>query len=264
MWVAGPAAADVLAVSVDGRWRCAGPRPHIVDVVEKTESTLPWPFAMAAAFSFDRHRVALATRMEIGIFDVATHDVIATLGRHTDEEGDTYTSVALNQDGTLVATGSRGGGRAHVWDVASGRPIRQIDGTFVTLSADGRFVASSTIDGGLIVHAIDGGALRLSGEHALRHLFDRANSAVLAVTAFKAVEYSLPVGSVAAEYPRDPELIGFSADGRHVLGSGNRLLKWPDRSPEAVIARARKAVYRTLTDEERDRFGLRRPPRALE
>jgi hypothetical protein len=71
-------------------------------------------------------------------------------------------------------------------------------------------------------------------------------------------EYSLPDGSLAAQYPAELEAIGFSADGRHVLGrTAAGILRWPDRSSDAVIARARKAVYRPLTDVERADYNLR-------
>jgi WD40 repeat protein len=265
VWVDGPAAGEALAVSVDRQIRCVGPIPRIVDVVKKTEQALPWSFAIAAGFSADGRRVALVSRTDVGVFDIATNELVATLGHHTDEEGDTYTSVALNRDGSIVATGSLGGGRSHAWDVASGRQIRTIGGKWVGMSSDGALIASSIKGGGLSVHLNHGSIVTISEHSAQRFLFDPANSAVLAVARQGAtLEFSLPDGSWVAEYPDNLDLIGFSADGRHVLGSiGDRIVRWPDRSPDAVIARARKAVYRTLTDAERDRFELRRPRRAL-
>ena len=199
--------------------------------------------------------------MEIGVFDTASNQLITTIGRHTDEEGDTYSSVALNHDGTVLASGSIGGGRSHTWDVASGRSLQHIGAIWVGLSRDGSRIAASTTYA-LSVHLDADTILQLGKQPASSFGFDLGNTALLAVRG-SAVEYSLPDGSLAAEYPAELDAIGFSADGHHVLGRiGGVILRWPDRSGEAVIARARKAVYRSLTQAERDNYELRRPSRA--
>jgi WD40 repeat protein len=263
LWVRGPKAGDdLLALGADGRVRCVGRTPRLIDEGSNTEQPLPWGFAVAAGFSGDGRRLALASRLEIAVIDTATNQLIARMGRHTDEEGDTYSSVALNHDGTVLASGSLGGGRSYTWDVASGRPLRHLNGKSVGISSDGSLLAVSNTSE-LNVHLEDGTILKVGTQPASSFGFAATNSALLAVHG-TAVEYSLPDASLAAEYPAELDAIGFSADGRHVLGrAGDHIVRWPDRSDEAVIARARKAVYRSLTEAERDDYELRRIPRAM-
>ena len=86
------------------------------------------------------------------------------------------------------------------------------------------------------------------------------NASLLAVTDGEVTEYLLPSGVVAARYPKELVAVGFSRDGRSVIGQiGDDVLRWPDRSAPAVMARARRAVYRSLTEAERVRFEMHRP-----
>ncbi|HEU0079816.1 MAG TPA: hypothetical protein VFQ76_19375, partial [Longimicrobiaceae bacterium] len=94
-----------------------------------------------------------------------------------------------------------------------------------------------------------------------RFAFDGANTAMLAIQHGGAVEYTLPHGYEAAHYSSNVEVIGFSADGRHVFTRTDaQVYRSPDRSPDAVIARARAAVHRTLTRAEREQLELRTRP----
>ena len=91
VWVRGPHAGnDLLALSPDHRLTCVGSPPRLLDVGSNTEQALPWGFAVAAGFSGDGRRLAVASRLEIGVIDTATCQLITTIGRHTDEEGSTY------------------------------------------------------------------------------------------------------------------------------------------------------------------------------
>jgi hypothetical protein len=104
---------------------------------------------------------------------------------------------------------------------------------------------------------VDGGLTRISEVVAQHFTFDRQGAGLIAVGHKTAIEYSLGGGHLAAEYPEQLVAVGFTQNGRHVMGRiGDQLLRWPDRTSEAVIARARRSVYRTLTEEERSRFAL--------
>jgi WD40 repeat protein len=266
-WIRGATAGnDLLALSPDGRLKCVNSPLRLVDVRSNTEHKLRSDFAVAAAFSGDGRRLAVAGRTDIGFFDTVTHQPIFSICADVDEEGDTYSSVALNRDGSVMASGSVGGGLSGVYEVASKRYGRNINGRWVGISSDGSLVASSTA-AELVVHFEDGTvaevptkseSISILGAHSAAYFgFDETNTALLAVGATVA-EYSLPDGSLAAQYPAELEAIGFSADGRHVLGrTAAGILRWPDRSSDAVIARARKAVYRPLTDVERADYNLR-------
>jgi len=164
----------------------------------------------------------------------------------------------LNHDGTLLASGSVGGGRAFVWDVASRQTTWKMRARWVGLSRDGAWIAYA--HGGLVVGPVGGTQVSLDTRVATVFAFDPENATLLAVTDGEVTEYLLPSGVVAARYPKELVAVGFSRDGRSVIGQiGDDVLRWPDRSAPAVMARARRAVYRSLTEAERVRFEMHRP-----
>ncbi|MBV9879782.1 MAG: hypothetical protein JO180_04760, partial [Gemmatirosa sp.] len=262
-WVRG-FGSSAIALSPDGRTACiGGSEPCLGDLETNVKTPLRWGFVLAAGFSGDGRRLALASRLELAVLDVATGAVIATLGRHSDEEGDTYTSVALDADGGRLVSGSLGGGRSHVWDVATGTRLWNSRGRQVAMTPDGSLVAAS-LHGRTAVRVANSRPtdppltmLDVDGEHLA---IDPAGTRVVVFGLHETVECSLPDGTVAGRYPPHLIKLGFSPDGRHVFGhQGLEFLRWPDRDPDAVIARARRAVYRTLTPDEAARFGLRPP-----
>jgi len=259
-WIRGPSAGnDVLALSPDGRCRCLGPMPRVVEEGSPAERSLPSGFAVAAGFSGDGRLLALASRLEISIVALSTNKIVATVGSHGDEEGDTYSSVALNRDGMQLITGSLGGGRSHLWDVATGRRLRPLGGRWVGMSPDGSHFAVAT-SSSLEVHLPDGTELEIGigKQPASSFGFDPHNASLLAVRS-DLTEFSLPDGHDAVHYASEFDALAFSPDGSYLLGrTPGGIVRWPDRSSDAVIARARKAVFRSLTPAERDNFELRR------
>ena len=92
---------------------------------------------MAAGFSEDGNRLAVATWGSLSVFDVGTGQLVTRFGEHDDEEGDLYQGIALNRDGTRLVTSSLGGGRAHVWDVDTGEVLGSVPRDLLDTSPDG-------------------------------------------------------------------------------------------------------------------------------
>jgi len=259
-WVLVPEAnhpGALLAGDPGGRFRCAGQPPSLIEEASGTQRRLSWGFAVAASFSGDGRRLALATYTDLAVIDTETMALVAEFGHHNDPEGDTYTSVALNQDGTVLASGSLGGGRSCLWTVATGQPGMRIGGRWVAFSPDGNSVATSAMFASFVLDLKTGYKLQLGQPTAYCFAFSPDGSALVAAQKDGGVEYSLPDANAAAHYPGPIEAIAFTSDGRHVLTRANgQILRWPDRTPQAVISRARAVVFRQLTGEERARFEL--------
>lgn len=243
---------------------------HPIDspVIVPLDTTLVWrdgpshePAApiVAASRSGDGRRIALAFRTAIEVREIATDALIARLGEHDDEEGDVYTSVWLDYDGTSVVSGSIAGHRSKEWDVASGAIIRDVDSVVAEYSYDRRLSAWVTPSGDLwVVSGEQAVRLATDQRHVRGLVLDSTGSSLLAVApGAPVVEHAISGNQIAASYPATLEAVAFSHDGRHVLGRrGAEVYQWPDRSPAAVIDRARAAVYRTLTVPERHMFEI--------
>ena len=115
---------DVLAVTADGE--------HLLLDAPLRLHSVTWQAArplaierrvVAAGFSEDGSRLAVATWGSLSVFDVGTGRLVTRFGEHDDEEGDLYQGIALNRDGTRLVTSSLGGGRAHVWEVDTGEAL---------------------------------------------------------------------------------------------------------------------------------------------
>ena len=129
---------DVLAVTADGeRLLLEGPlRLH--SVTSQTARPLAVERrVVAAGFSEDGNRLAVATWGSLSVFDVGTGQLVTRFGEHDDEEGDLYQGIALNRDGTRLVTSSLGGGRAHVWDVDTGEVLGPVPRDLLDTSPDG-------------------------------------------------------------------------------------------------------------------------------
>ncbi len=254
-----PRPSALLAGGPGGRIRCSGSPLRLLDTVSGVERLLPWGSAMAASFSGDGRRLALASRTRLAIFDVSTAGLVTEFGRHSDEEGDVYSSVSLNHDGTALASGSLGGGRSKLWTVETGQAGIHIGARSVAFSADGNFIGAATSFACFVFNPRTGERIELGNTAASSFVFAPDRSAVVAVEENGATEFSLPDANVAAHYPGPIEAIAFTLDSHHVLTRiDGRIQRWPDRTPEAVITRARAAVFRKLNEEERSRFELRR------
>ena len=101
------------------------------------------------AFSTDARQLAIANiggQGEVGIVDMGSAKLLATLAGHTDR----VVGVVFSPDGKLVVTASRDG-TARVWDKQSGRLLRTLDHPAplvgVALSPDGRTIATMDADG---------------------------------------------------------------------------------------------------------------------
>ena len=82
----------------------------------------------------------------VKLWDVATHEYIATLQGHTDS----VTSVSFSPDGTTLASGSADD-TVKLWDVATKQNIAHFEGhtdgvTSVSFSPDGTTLASGSAD----------------------------------------------------------------------------------------------------------------------
>jgi WD40 repeat protein len=219
---------------------------------------LPWAHAQHAAFSGDGRRPALATR----VFDVATATLIASFGSHEDEDGDVYTSVALDAHGDRLASGSIGGRRSKFWCVATGVAEEAIGAALVAFSPDSHLLAGRLGGNGFVIDLAEGRRTPLKEVSGSAFLFAPDGSALVCASRATAFEHGLREGGITPfDSPQDPiDAMAFSGDGRHLLvRSGQALLQWPDRSPQAVLARAKASVHRSLTEDERLRFQLRRP-----
>jgi hypothetical protein len=261
-WVLVPNASDpqrLLASDPSGKLRCGGRPLKLFDSGSGIASPLAWSFAVAASFSADGRRLALASRTALAIIDVASGTLLKELGCHGDEEGDTYSSVSLNHDGTKLACGSLGGGRAHLWTVNTGERGMQLNARSVGFSPDGNSIAASHSGAAFVIDPSNGSRIELGGCAAQSFSFAPDGSGLIAVGADGATEYSLRDRNVAAQYPGPIGAVAFSTDSRHALiRTGGRIMRYPDRTADAVLARARRAVYRELSDEERLQFALHR------
>ena len=129
---------DVLAVTADGE--------HLLLDAPLRLHSVTWQAArplaierrvVAAGFSEDGSRLAVATWGSLSVFDVGTGRLVTRFGEHDDEEGDLYQGIALNRDGTRLVTSSLGGGRAHVWEVDTGEALGPVPRDLLDTSPDG-------------------------------------------------------------------------------------------------------------------------------
>lgn len=104
------------AVSTDGAHVVIGGPPRLHETATGLERMLPTAGIRTASFSEDGRRLAVASRTVLSVVDVVTGELIAVIGEHHDEEGNTYEGVGLNPDGNRLVSTSLGGGRGGVWD----------------------------------------------------------------------------------------------------------------------------------------------------
>src|SRR5262249_25824795 len=98
----------------------------------------------------------------VEVRDAESGAVTARFGVHDDDEGDTYSGVAISNDGRWAATGSLAGRRSAFWDVAAGTRMRDVGGRRVAIDPAGEFVIAR-LDGAawLVAAAAGSKALQL-------------------------------------------------------------------------------------------------------
>jgi WD40 repeat protein len=255
------------AVSRDGGYVLLGEPLRIHAPATGSERPLPavGTKVRAAGFSEDGQRLAVASWGSLSIFDVPTGSLVTHFGEHSDEEGDVYEGVGLNHNGTYLMTASLGGGRARVWDIATGQPIRPVPGMLFGQSPDG----ADVVDRGFREIAADlpagvefrfrarGGVVATVAPDRLTLLAIRPESGS-GPDIGRAEEYTIPEGHplfldtepcVAATFSPDSQQVMLArADGTIVVS--------PLRTAADVLTRARSHVFRPLKDEDRASFAL--------
>jgi WD40 repeat protein len=148
-----------------------------------------------------------------------------------DSDSQFYYAIAFSPDGRTLATGGLEDPIVRVWDVPTGKLIRELDqGT----------AGAKTLD-----FSPDGRTLAVSGYAPVASLWDLATGARIGPT--------LAAGSRRAD-------IDFSPDGRQLLmtAADGRGALW-DVDPESWAQRACTLANRTLTPEEWEEFLPGRP-----
>jgi WD40 repeat protein len=163
------------------------------------------------------------------VWDVARRSRITMLP--VDSDSQFYYAIAFSPDGRTLATGGLEDPIVRVWDVPTGKLIRELDqGT----------AGAKTLD-----FSPDGRTLAVSGYAPVASLWDLATGARIGPT--------LAAGSRRAD-------IDFSPDGRQLLmtAADGRGALW-DVDPESWAQRACTLANRTLTPEEWEEFLPGRP-----
>ncbi len=158
------------------------------------------------------------------VWDVAENSRIATL--RVDSNSQYYYAIAFSPDGRTLATGGVEDPITRVWDVPTGKLIREFDqGSAGTKTLD---------------FSPDGRTLAISGYAPVASLWDLATGARIGPT--------LTAGSRRAD-------IDFSPDGRQLLmtAADGRGAIW-DVDPVSWAQRACTLANRTLTPEEWEEF----------
>jgi WD40 repeat protein len=202
-------------------------------------------FFEALAFSKDGRHVASGARDKLArLWDVSSGSVVQTFQGHASQ----VTAVALSPDGKRLATGSgeRYGGpptpqfpndsTLRVWDVSSGKELKQLSGhspqvSVVVFSPDGRTLVSGDTDGRCILWDMDRGEERArlpSSSGAISALaFSPDGSQLLcateggqlslydAATATLIRNYGDKLGTVSC--------VAFSTDGKLLISGHNKM-----------------------------------------
>jgi WD40 repeat protein len=257
----------VLAVSADGERLVLATPLRLHDLATGTERELRVDRrVMAAGFSEDGSRLAVATWGSLHVFGGMTGQLVTRFGEHADEEGDLYAGVTLSADGARLVTSSLGGGRAHVWDVGTGEAIRPVPRDLLGVSPDGADV---------VAHGFRGVAADLSaglelglGAHAgaLTIVVAPDRTAMLAVQAdpygtaggSRRHEYALPACQPLLVDPQECIAATFSPDATRILAArpDGTIDESPSRAAADVLARARRFVFRELSPEDLAAFDL--------
>ncbi len=134
---------DWLDLSPDGKWAVARAEKGVV-LVEvasgKQIRKLPSEqgVVQAAGFSPDGKLLAVEDKEQIALLDVESGKLQARLGK-PDTRG--VRSLSFSRDGKRLAVGC-GDMKSRVWDVKSGKMLREASGHLATLSPDGKVLCA--------------------------------------------------------------------------------------------------------------------------
>lgn len=206
------------------------------------------------AFSPDDKHVALGSRNQIMIFEVATGKPCAGPMRDTDED-DTIAEIYFSPDGRTIAGRKQGnvtpytrktGYVAMLWDVTTGQPREGLikhDWAIATIafSPDGSLVISLGIDGKARLWDVVSGKSQ-EGKSVFDFpgnvsaiAFDRLGKTVLTANS-RSVLLSDTAGSTKGELPHENvKFIRFTPDGERILTASSRDVRlWDAKSLRPV------------------------------
>jgi WD40 repeat protein len=262
---AGPPLGEVLAVSADGARLVLDDPLRVHDRVRGTSVVLSVPGVRSAGFSGDGRSIALARRTGLSVVTADDGELVSVLGRHGDEEGDVYTTVGLNDDGTRVLSTSIEGARSAVWDLATGEVVDRIQHTLFEDSPDGAPVVARDFRWAA-VELPTAMEFRISERLGVDDpdaqvvlVVDPRRTALVACRPNAPVsEYGLPDGHPLFVGTERATAAAFSPDGAQVLWTrtDGTVVVSPSRDAEDVLRRARAHALRPLSPEDRASFDL--------
>jgi hypothetical protein len=238
--------------------------PRLHATATGVDRPLPTSHVLAASFSGGGTRLAIASRTWLTVVQVPSGELVARIGEHEDEDGDTYEGVALNHEGSRLVATTVGGVRAAVWDVASGLPLTPLPRELLDTSPDGAGVVTREFRD-VVADLSAGVEFRERAHHhgpVLVVAPDRRSVVIVrADEDGRAEEYLLPDGHPLFTGTTPVVAAAFSPDSRRLLlaGPGGTIELTPDRTAEAVLARARDHVFRPLPLRDRVSFALGSP-----
>lgn len=222
---------------------------------------------MVVAFSPDRRQFAVSSYAEPELVDIGSRQSLAEF----DDHGDVVRSVAFHPSGRFLATASHDG-TVRVWDAETGEEIERLtsDGAEfndASFDASGDRLVTASHDGTARVWDWQQGkpmAVLRHGEVVRAAAFspENDNTVVTGADDGFARVWDLETESVIAVLPGSSGIgeVGFSPDGSRVLAvSDDKSARvWPveTRRGRALVEYAQTRRPRSLTNEERSRFGL--------
>jgi WD40 repeat protein len=238
----------------------------------------------AAAFSPNARSLGICSRGALELYDVDTGTLVARFGEHDDEEGDTYSSIAVSDDGMTVVSGSLAGRRSFVWDATTGERRQRVHATLVTLNPSGLVLAAMGEDAWTFDPATGTRVDLPSGAHdvstpprvssdgsvnqrtlALR--FSRFNTTVAALalsndgllaaigTSQWTLVCALPDGESLYAFLTGTDSLEFGPRLLGGIGHEGTILA-PMPAFDEILAVAERRVRDTVSHDDRRRFGL--------
>ena len=259
----------------------------LVDILRERLTPLHRGGLLAAAFSSNGHWLALAYRTAVYVYDVESATIVQKLGVHDDEEGDTYCSVAITDDGNRVMSGSMGGGRSWLWLVKSGERLQAIGSISVAMNGAGAYAMAANHSSVRVINMCgDNGETRLlegvvpatpipledepegtvpspittasrwMAEHQSLAISPDGRLGAVAGGTWTGV-FDLPSCEPVIAWPVRANKVAFGPDGRTLLARsrvGEALLSIP--TADDVLSEARRKTTHDADAEERSRFGF--------
>ena len=135
------------------------------------EEWAPYSPAVTVSFSPDGRSIVTSTGLAATLWDVETGRVLRNLDIFG-ERG--FASFATSPDGRLIATGGGDKGAVRIWDIATERELKVLEGAGspvvkTAFSPDGRFLATASTDGIARLWDVEAGQLLKKLEVARDH-----------------------------------------------------------------------------------------------